>query len=222
MIRFKDILFLPLEFPTPGDVDISKLDSIDYSEMFKDEYRHCYHINLVTSKLEPTRFLSLFPELNRWLKMSVLPVFRGRVMIIVTPPGERNPLHIDCSPQKFNTIQQKFRFVIQGNVSDLSFVTKNGVEHRPEETDKPFIMEGKWPHYMHNHSSKRKYTLAVGWPWEPNFQSEQYVTLIKKSIKVNSRLMLKTPPEEQLPEGWRELFEDKYMGGQVPKWHKFI
>lgn len=210
------ILFLPLELPALGDLDLAKLDRIEYRDMLRDDYRNCYHINLLTSKFESTPFLSHLPELKSWLALAVLPIFLGRVMIIVTPPKCMNPVHIDCSKGKFHTVQQKFRFVLRGSVSDLVFVTNQG-RIRPEEVPKPFLMEGKWPHYMYNSSPKRKYTLAVGWPWEPDFSHKGYLQLSEKSAKVNWKYLVEKPNDQLLPDTWKKMFLKGY-----PDWHKRV
>jgi hypothetical protein len=210
MSQLDSFLYLPVEIPPPRNIDIDQLDQVRYEDMLRDDYRNCYHIPLLTSNLEGTDFLQSFPGIKGWLENEVFSILKGRVMIIVTPPGEENPPHIDCSPNKFDTVQHKFRYVIRGHVSDLVFVSKHG-EMRPCELKKPFIMEGKWPHYMKNSSNKRKYTLAVGSPWEPDFTKPRYVELLERSLKVNHEFKIAQPDPEALPEGWEKLFQDKYL-----------
>ncbi len=222
MTKFEKLLYLPLELSLPSDINVGHLDGIDYSDMYCDEYRNCYHINLFTSRMEPTKFMNLFPQLSKWLHQVVFPIFLGRVMIIVTPPYQKNNLHIDCSPDKFNTLQHKFRFVIQGQVDSLCFSFRNKTTVSPNNINMPFIMDGKWPHYMVNSCPYRKYTLAIGWPWEPDLQNESYINLLEKSFKIHEENGLFIRENDELPDNWQTLFEKKYLGGKVPSWHKDI
>lgn len=88
-----------------------------------------------------------------------------RIMILRTFPGVANHEHIDCTRAVFGRPHYKFRYVLQGNVSDLYFMTKEKNFYAPE-VDRPFIMDGGWPHGMQNSSEKIKYTLCVGAPWD--------------------------------------------------------
>ena len=79
-------------------------------------------------------------------------------------PEQQNPVHIDCSPKMFNVTQHKFRIVIQGCSDTLYFKTRKGKIWAPL-TNKPFIIDGSWPHGMINNSKHPKYTLCFGSPW---------------------------------------------------------
>ena len=48
-----------------------------------------------------------------------------RAMIISTPPGGKNKIHIDCSRKKFDTLQLKFRIVLHGSTDTLYFLDKD-------------------------------------------------------------------------------------------------
>lgn len=89
---------------------------------------------------------------------------RSRVMILRTLPGARNNEHIDCEPELMGTRQHKFRMVIHGRTDTLYFITKAGSVHVPE-TDRPFLIDGSWPHGMENAFSEPKLTLCIGAPW---------------------------------------------------------
>ena len=133
---------------------------------------------------------------------------RARVVIITTEPGGLNAPHIDCSPGKFNTLQHKFRYVIQGNVSDLQFITKEK-NLKAHEVDQPFIMSGKWPHTMLNTTNKRKYTLALGSPWEPTLDDARYVSLLKRSYDKFKNYYVSVDGLN-LPDNHESLYEEKY------------
>ena len=133
---------------------------------------------------------------------------RASVVIITTKPGDFNAPHIDCSPNKFNTLQHKFRYVLQGNVSDLEFITKEK-KLRVHEINQPFIISGKWPHTMLNTTNKRKYTLALGSPWEPTLVDEKYISLLKKSYNKFKDYYISIN-KLKLPDNYEDLYEEKY------------
>ena len=62
---------------------------------------------------------------------------------------------------------------------------------------------------MLNTTDKRKYTLALGSPWEPTLIDEKYISLLKRSydkfkdyyISINNL---------NLPNNYEDLFEGKY------------
>lgn len=91
-----------------------------------------------------------------------------RIMILRTFAGVANHEHIDCTKAAFGKPQYKFRYVLQGHVSDLYFMTTKNNVYVPE-VNRPFIMDGGWPHGMQNFSGKTKYTLCVGAPWDGKF-----------------------------------------------------
>ena len=116
---------------------------------------------------------------------------RGRITVIKTSAKGENPVHIDCSPSTFNMTQHKFRIVVQGNSDSLYFETSNGKVWAPK-TEKPFIMDGSWPHGMKNNCPFPKYTLGLGSPCvlnlppppPPFFWKEiKCVKISKKSFK---------------------------------------
>lgn len=182
MIDKKDMLFMPLDIETPPSIDCSYIDSLSKEHFWEDAYRNCTHLPIHHNYADGTWFFTdYFPELNEWLKNTILPLTGPtRVVIICTPPGDTNPLHIDSNPDDFDKLQHKIRYVYRGNVDDLVFTTKNE-EVRVPQIDEPFIMEGAWPHWMTNTSDKTKYTLAVGAPWQPDDNDETYSSLFSSS-----------------------------------------
>jgi hypothetical protein len=226
MNDFNNLLFLPLDISPPGmEViagTIGELDKIEYSEMYRDDYRNCYHINLCKSDLHPGKYSKNFSPLLKWYEEKISPWAKGRIMIIVTPPNVENNLHVDYAPEKhFANCQHKLRFVIQGQTSSLIFQDKNK-EIQATETNLPFVMSGKWPHKMNNNSQKRKYTFALGYPWEPDLDSDtEYIELLKKSY---SKFKDKAIFEDisKLDDTPLKLFEKKYLGGEIPSWHRQV
>ena len=122
-----------------------------------------------------------FSDLVEWAEDVIFPwTGRSRIMIITTPPNEENPPHIDCSPEMFNTLQHKFRYVLQGNIDDLVFMSTEDI-YLDKTVDKPFIMSGKWPHYMKNNSGTTKFTFAFGAPWDGDLEDDKYKNMLSKS-----------------------------------------
>jgi len=89
---------------------------------------------------------------------------RARIMALLTMPGAENNEHIDCDRSELNTMQHKFRIVLQGKTSTLYFITNDG-NIRPPDIEGAFVMDGGWPHGMNNTTSEIKVTLAMGAPW---------------------------------------------------------
>lgn len=101
-----------------------------------------------------------------WFEDYVFPWIgcKARVMTLVTQPGVSNYEHIDCNSNELNTLQHKFRMVLQGKTDTLYWLTDKGRVYAPD-VDKPFIIDGGWPHGMINSTDEVKLTIALGAPW---------------------------------------------------------
>lgn len=208
---FEQLLFLPL------DIDNPPLDYIDYlmevkqEGRWQDKYRNCAHTPVMYNYKDKkvydwTQHGEQMPKLQQWFEDILFPVTgRSRIVIINTIAQEENPPHIDCSIKKFDTLQHKFRYVMQGNVSDLEFIGKEQ-SVRPNEIDKPFIMCGKWPHKMKNRTDKTKLTLAFGAPWDGDLEDNKYSELLEKSYSKYSNHYLGMGMS--LPDNYESLFEE--------------
>ena len=55
----------------------------------------------------------------------------GRIVVICTLFGEKNPTHIDCSRKNFanNCLEHKFRVVIRGQTDNLYFNGQDETYH---------------------------------------------------------------------------------------------
>lgn len=203
-----DLLFLPLDIPEPPDIT-KELDKISYNDMTKDNYRNCYHIPIMRWRNGTGKWIFNFPQLKSYLEQFIFPwTNQSRVVIITTKPKFKNHPHIDCSPDKFNTLQHKFRFVLQGNTNDLTFLTSDGFISAPS-ISKPFIMDGSWPHEMTNTTNKRKYTLALGSPWEPKKSDKNYMSLLDRSYIKYKKYYISSK-DLNLPKNYEKLYEDIY------------
>lgn len=162
---------------------VDVLSCVPVKYWFYDKYRHTTMLPLMSMggkegmagasnfrEKQPYEWLPYAPkELTDWFNTYVFPWMgmRARVSLLRTQPDQRNHVHIDCSPRVFGTRQHKFRVLLQGRTDTLYFVTKSG-DKKLFDTDKPFIMDGAWPHGMHNFTDDEKYTIAVGSPWDGN------------------------------------------------------
>ena len=224
-LNIEKLLYLPLDLPTPSREVIKELDKISYEEMMTDHYRTCHILPIMSGRefskaadyAKPDteyNWVSLtqrLTSLHDYLEEHVFSwTQKARVVIIITKPGGLNAPHIDCSPGNFDTLQHKFRYVIQGNVSDLQFVTKEK-NLRAHEVDQPFIISGKWPHTMLNTTNKRKYTLAVGSPWSPTLDDTRYVSLLKRSYDKFKNYYV-SADGLNLPDNYGDMYEEKYKG----------
>ena len=178
------LLFAELDIPVLDRArTLLWLDGIPDEFWVQDPYRKCLMLPVLTrnggsresdllqfhveTPLEEFSWVHFTPDFIRkyfeenifnWTKT------KGRIVICKTAPGGENPVHIDCFPETFNTLQHKLRIVIQGASDTLYFETRDGKIPAPQTT-KPFIMDGSWPHGMINNSSSFKYTLCFGSPW---------------------------------------------------------
>lgn len=116
-----------------------------------------------------------------WFEQHVFPWLGGkyRVMALVTQPGVANYEHLDCQPHELNTLQHKFRIVLQGNTSTLYWMTEGGNVAAPD-VDGAFIMDGGWPHGMINTTDEIKVTLALGSPWRGHDSYGSDVTILQR------------------------------------------
>lgn len=211
----EDLLYIPLDIKNPPEDAIKGIEDIPDEMMKWDEFRSCRLIPLAIDYNEKDviewlpQYIDRFPKLKKWLEKEVIPVTGfGRTLIIVTDPNEINDPHIDAAPDTFETnLNHKFRYVLQGNVDDLEFLTDTGSTLRMPNVDKPFIMNGKWPHKMHNTHSGRKYTLAIGAPWEPDADCTRYESLISKSYKQYHNEYMSCA-DTGMPDNWETMFED--------------
>lgn len=191
MLDYKKIVFLPLDLP--------KLD-IPYERIYaklpnsiEDRYRNCNHIPIIVDTpgsrnkqefLKYTEESNDFPEIIEYLETYIKPfmVNLPRAMIISTPPGGKNKIHIDCSRKKFDTLQLKFRIVLHGSTDTLYFLDKNKKQFAPSIGNQPFLMAGEWPHGMDNTSDYYKFTLGLGAPWDCEL-NKPFTNLVERSIK---------------------------------------
>tara|TARA_Y100000389_G_scaffold119180_1_gene116356 strand:- start:602 stop:1240 length:639 start_codon:yes stop_codon:yes gene_type:complete len=210
---FENLLYLPLDIENAPKDCLSKLNDIDFQKIYRDDYRNCWHVPLmapVNSDYHWTPISNEFKSLVDWAEDCVFPLLgKSRIMIITTLSGTSNPPHIDCSPKMFNTLQHKFRCVLQGNIDDLVFMSSKGDVYLEETIDKPFIMSGKWPHYMLNSGTETKFTFAFGHPWDGDLSNNTYFDLLNRSqMLYNDSYM--TSKNLELPYDYERYYEDKY------------
>ena len=183
MTDVKNILFASIKAIPILDKEkaASEILSLNQSLSFWDEYRSTRMFPLMTKNSETgydgssnkhdgffdwTTITSKTPTIKEWCDKFVFPWLgmKTRMMALVTMPGESNHEHFDCSPNELNTLQHKFRIVLQGKTDTLYWLTDKGNVKAPN-IDNAFIMDGGWPHGMTNSTDKPKVTIALGAPW---------------------------------------------------------
>jgi hypothetical protein len=213
----EDLLYLPLDLPNPPTHELSIFKDICVKNFYRDKFRTCWQVPLYTDHEEKGVYKwsplgNKAPELKAWIEEHIMPLSGGtRMTFICTLPGDKNAPHIDCSPDKFETLQHKFRFVMEGNVDDLIFLGKHDKQVRPPNLNKCFMMAGNWPHEMENTHSDKKFTLAIGAPWEPGLDDPRYVDLIKRSYEKYSEHYISNT-EFEMVDNWEEMFENYEKG----------
>lgn len=213
--KIESLLYLPLDIENPPTDFLDHLNNLKYDKLYVDDYRSCYHVPLMYD-FKPGSFSWMpfaipYPSLREWFEDVLFPITgKSRIMIITTPSGVQNPPHIDCSREKFRTsLQHKFRYVLQGNIDDLVFMSKQGDVRCNAGPDKPFVMSGSWPHYMTNTSNTTKFTLALGAPWDGSFEDKKYVDLLNRSYNTYNQYY-QGFEDIELPDDWEQLFEENY------------
>jgi len=212
-----NLLYLPIDLPNPPTHELEIFKDISVEKFYRDNFRTCWQVPLYTDHEEKGVYKwsplgNKAPELKAWIEEHILPMSGGtRMTFICTLPGDKNAPHIDCSLEKFETIQHKFRFVMEGNVDDLVFLGKNAdgvpVNLRPPNLNNCFMMAGNWPHEMENTHSGKKFTLAIGAPWEPDSKDINYSKLIERSYDKFKDYYI-SRENMKLVDNWREMFED--------------
>ena len=207
-------LFAEVDLPIINKTKVIKwIETVPKTYWLQDDYRKCNSLPLMTKNGRVSKYdvennslstndffwVEYVPDFIRqyfeknvfiWTKI------QSRIIIIKTMPKCQNLVHIDCSPSTFHTIQHKFRIVIQGTSDNLYFKTKNKKIWAPL-TEKPFIIDGSWPHGMINHCEFPKYTICLGSPWTYS----DYWPGLKPLIFKKSH---------ELPESYQEYFNPKY------------
>lgn len=208
------LLYLPLDIENPPLDSLDHLNNLDFKKIYQDDYRDCYAVPLMydfkPGKFTWTPFAFPYQTLREWFEDILFPLLgKSRIVIITTPEGGANVPHIDCDEYHFhNSLQHKFRYVMQGNIDDLYFMTDHGDIQMPGGVDKPFVMSGSWPHYMTNTYKGTKFTLAYGAPWDGSLEDPVYKNLLERSYVKYSEYYLSM--KYGLPENWDSLFQKEY------------
>lgn len=210
-MNIKDILFAEVNLPSIDKVEATKqILAIPNRFSFWDDYRHTKMIPLMSkggmlaSNSIPGEFSwnGHTPKIiSDWFDNVVFPWMgmKSRVMALITQPNMANYEHIDCEPFELNTLQHKFRIVLQGKTDTLYFITKDGNIEAPN-INGPFIMDGGWVHGMNNNTDGIKVTLAVGAPWIGNAKYDNIKVLMDRT---NYQM-----PDDLLPY-WKNTKEQK-------------
>lgn len=209
MIQNKHILYASLDLPPIDKLQaLKEICSLPEEMWIWDNYRNTFMLPIMTKDgLQNKDSLYKLSDQNLpthnyyWVKNappSIVSYFeknifnwincKPRIVILRTSPKSVNNEHIDCQRYEFGTSQIKFRYVLQGKVSSLYFITRNSIV-RPPETDLPFIMDGSWPHGMNNDTNDYKFTICLGAPWSGEEKYPKMVELItKKGISLPNKL----------------------------------
>lgn len=209
---FNKLIFLPIDIAPPPDIS-DYLDTItsDHPAFIRDDYRVSPSIILMSRDGDWLDHSDQIPEFVDWAEnvlFKELP--KSQMVVITTKPENAMAPHIDCSPERFNTIQHKLRYVFRGNVSDLRWYNGDEYVNTPH-TDQPYIISGKWPHDMINTYPETKYTLCLGAPWEASLDDPDYVALLQRSYEKYGDVAVSFEGWS-LPENWRTLFNQKRYG----------
>lgn len=225
-----ELLYLPLDIPAPPkyffDRIINDIESqpghpatvkrdVEYTHDhgFFDPYRMSEIIHLcdrdgnftdvVKKYQDNTDMEDWFYELRKYFAPT-------RAAITVTFDGDTVPYHIDCSPNKFATLQHKVRYVVRSKKALTFGLSKNKEIQTPFPwVDKPFVFSGKWPHTLKNDTGEHVFIFTMGAPWEASLNDQKYVELLERSYIKYKEFYMSTR-DLLLPEKYFEYYEDKY------------
>ena len=197
--NLKNILFAGLNWPCPDKLEwLKTIETIDNSYWFKDNYRNCDLLPLLTQlghykcgqtgnkgKTEQMQWTPFVPlNIKNFLNKFVLTWLspKPRIYLIRVFPDQSMNEHIDCNREAFGSLQLKIRLNIIGSTSELYFMKKTEKLYIPNY-EGFFIIDGSWPHGLKNKSKNIRYTLALGSPWSgQNFYHNNLQQIIYKTI----------------------------------------
>lgn len=190
-----DLLFAKISFqPLDKETAVKEILKVDKKYWFWDEYRGLNMLSLMTRNPVPgpdgTRnnitgdfhWLEYTPNIIKdWFETEIFPWMgmRTRIMALLTVPGFKAYEHIDCDEKDIGTQQHKFRIVLKGRTDTLYFKTDKGDVYAPS-IDGPFLMDGSWPHGMHNFGDDTKITIAAGAPWNGHDTYDSSLEILMK------------------------------------------
>lgn len=202
MNRGDDLLFASISCLSNNlnrDQVSNEILNIDPIASFHNQYRNTIMIPFMTKNSRMGEdgiqnnldgeyaWTSVTPKnIVQWFESVVFPWMgsRSRVMALITPANSYNNEHIDCNRPELNTRQHKIRLVLQGKTSTLYWLTDKGKVYAPD-VDTPFLMDGGWPHGMHNDSNLPKVTIAVGAPWHGKDDYKDDIEILQKRSDYN-------------------------------------
>lgn len=195
----ENILFASLKLPPLSTGPILEcIRSAPEAAWIPDEYRKSSVLPLMTNRGGESLFdiqnqtqKSDLYQWTKWAHRSLSEYFdiniwpwtgqKSRVTVLRTRPGEANAEHIDCSPDQVGTLQLKFRLILQGRSGTLYFIDHLGLHVSIPDTERPFLIDGGWPHGMVNDSEKEKFTICMGAPWTSSLQYPFFEKVLLKS-----------------------------------------
>lgn len=225
-----ELLYLPLDVPNPpkyfferiiDDVEddllhVKKVKSdlqYKHDKGYFDTYRQSEIIHLCDREGNFTDVVRKYQDntdMEDWFHEMRKYFAPTRAAITITFDGDTVPYHIDCSPEKFSTLQHKVRYVVRSQKA-LSFGLANNktIETPFPWVDKPFVFSGKWPHTLENDTGEHVFIFTMGAPWEASMDDDRYISLLERSHDKYKDFYMSTR-NLLLPQKYYDYFEDKY------------
>jgi hypothetical protein len=202
----KDLVYAPVDFGFTDEL-LEELyrEAAAEKVRFHSPYRTCEMIPVFTpggaetreqirhgrSALEWTPLMTRLPKLRREIETRLFPFMAPlpRIMILVTPPGGEVKVHVDCSLADVDLPQLKLRVVLGGDRTGLWFLGTDGRRHYIDGKNSTYVLNGSQPHGMENRSSRQKFTLCLGSPWngdvsgrDAEAKSSRFTQALQKGI----------------------------------------
>jgi len=228
MVSFDELLYLPLDLPTPPkdffqklikhleiqNHDVKSLDTkLDIDQCYYDEYRNSGILHLTDragNLLNAVTDFDTAGEMAEWYNTMWDTFAPTRSALTITMPGDVVPPHIDCAAAVFHKPQHKLRYVVQAEVPMQFLTDKEYISPAFPWIDSVFVFSGKWPHMLTNNSNKNVYIFTMGSPWESSLTNSKYVDLLNRSYIKNHEYYISNA-DITLPHRFWEMFETKYQ-----------
>lgn len=187
---------------------LKEVYDLDDSHHHYNEFRGCrmipiynstgllgIHRPVKTRELKYTSAGDKCPTIKRVCEEKIFPWMSvlGRVTILRTERNHGLNVHVDCSSKEVNSLQHKYRVVLNGAIDKLYFIDENQDRvYVPKHYDS-YVLDGGHPHSI-DPCDEEKITLCVGAPWHGE-DNEEYHRMCTESSFVMKVKKPKVKPE---------------------------
>jgi len=207
-----DFTFCALDLDI-SDVEITsmlkEIKTVKEDFWYKDNFRGCYILPLIngggTTGAPPkgvmrdegnmvyTEAIKNCNLIEDVILQKIFPFMgmKTRVSVLRTKKDHGLNVHVDSGKHRLNTIQHKFRIVLNGEIDKLFFLDENNEKIFAPNDYNSYVLDGTHPHAI-DPGKEEKITICFGTPWTGN-ETVEYNKLIQQSphkFKINKPKIL--------------------------------